>query len=133
MNEKLAELTAAAEQIVESVNALNKDAGGQLISLAVTAKRNRLMIWGLAISLLLDVLLTGFVVSLTFRVNETQQVTRSQVLCPLYQQFVNADTPKARELARRNGQDLEARDKAFRVIRESYDVLDCEGEEGLQP
>lgn len=124
-DDRIAELTEAAERLVDGINELNKETGGQLISLAVTAKRNRLMIWGLAVSLLLDLILTLFIVNLTYQVDEAQDLTRSQVLCPLYQQFVNADTPAARELARKNGQDLERRDEAFRVIHHSYDILNC--------
>lgn len=123
--QRIAELTEAAEQIVVGINALNRETGGQLVSLATTARRNRMMIWGLTLSLLVDLLLTFFIVGLTFKVEEAQQLTRSQVLCPLYQQFVNADTPAARELARKNGQNLERRDEAFRVIHRSYDVLKC--------
>ena len=84
-----------------------------------------MMIWGLAFSVLLDILLTIFIVNLTVEVDRTQELTRSQVLCPLYQQFVNADTPVQRERARQAGQDLKARDEAFAVIHKSYDALEC--------
>ena len=124
-DERIAELTEAAGQIVESINQLNRETGGQLITLATRAKRSRMMIWALSVSMIFDLLLTGFVVSLATQVDRTQQLTRSQVLCPLYQQFVNADTPAARQLAAKNGQDIAARDVAFRVIHQSYDTLDC--------
>jgi hypothetical protein len=123
--QRIAELTAAAEEIVEAVNKLNRETGGQLVSLSVRAKRNRTMIWGLAASLFLDLLLTIFMVVVAQQVSDTQQMTRNQVLCPLYQQFVNADTPASRELARKNGQDMEARKQAFAVIHKSYDALEC--------
>lgn len=122
---RIAELTEAAEQIAEGVNALNRETGGQLVNLAVRARRNRMMIWGLALSLLLDFILTVFIVHLTFQVDDAQQLTRNQVLCPLYQQFVNSDTPTQRERARQAGQDLKARDEAFAVIHKSYDALRC--------
>lgn len=122
---RIAELTQAAEQIADGVNALNRETGGQLVSLAVRARRNRIMIWGLVASMALDVLLTIFMVKLTYEVDEAQQLTRNQVLCPLYQQFVNADTPEARERARLAGQNLKDRDVAFAVIHKSYDALEC--------
>lgn len=122
---RMAELTAAAEELVDNINKLNRETGGQLVALSYRAKRNRMMIWALAASLLLDVILTLFVVNLTYKVASVQNVTKSQVLCPLYQQFVNADTPASRELARKNGQDLVKRDEAFRVIHHSYIVLGC--------
>ena len=123
--DRLTELTDAAERLVEGVNALNREAGGQLTSLAVTAKRNRQMIWGLVVSISLDLLLTAFVIFLADKVNDTQEVTRAEVLCPLYQQFINADTPAARERAKQAGQDLKAREEAYKVIREAYAVLNC--------
>ncbi len=122
---KYDDLTEAANDIVLSINELNRQTGGQLISLATRAKRNRRMIWGLAISLALDVILTLFMVNLTNKVDEAQKLTKSQVLCPLYQQFINADTPEGRERAKMAGQDLKARDEAFVVIRHSYNVLKC--------
>lgn len=122
---RIAELTIAADEIVKSINELNRETGAQLVSLSVRAKRNRLMIVGLALSLLLDLLLTAFVIGIAYKVDDAQQMTRSQVLCPLYQQFVNSDTPKQRERARQAGQDLQARDDAFKVIRKSYDALEC--------
>src|SRR3954469_17851482 len=93
---RIAELTDAAEDIVTSINQLNSETGTQLVSLAVRARRNRMMIWLLAFSLALDVFLTVFMVHLTLKVDQAQQLTHSQVLCPLYQQFINSDTPKAR-------------------------------------
>lgn len=124
-HDKIAELTRAAEELVLNIDKLNRQTGGQLTRLSLRARRNRAMIWGLIISLTLDVLITLFVVHLTVKVDDAQQLTRSQVLCPLYQQFVNADTPKARALAIKTGQDLKARDEAFRVIHHSYDALRC--------
>lgn len=122
---RIAELTEAAEEVVAAVNALNRETGGQLTTLAVRAKRNRMMIWGLALSLFLDFILTLFMIVVTQKVDEAQQLTKNQVLCPLYQQFVNADTPEARERAKTAGQNLKERDEAFRVIHKSYDALRC--------
>ncbi len=124
-HDKIAELVEAAGTLAAITDNLNSQTGGQLVNLGVLGKRNRRMIWALAVSLALDIFLTLFVVNLTVKVDESQKLTRSQVLCPLYQQFVNADTPKARTFAIKTGQDLKARDEAFAVIHHSYNVLHC--------
>ncbi|WP_432112893.1 hypothetical protein [Streptomyces sp. S1] len=59
-------------------------------------------------------------------IKNIQDKTTTRVLCPLYQQFINADTPKARELARMSGQDMQVREQAFAVIRQGYEALNCE-------
>lgn len=122
-----------ANELIERVNALVGGTGDQMVSLAQTAKRNRRMIWVLWVGFVLDIALTvamsfGFVTlhSVASRVDETQRLTQTQVLCPLYQQFINSDTPAARALAAENGQDMTRRAEAFRVIRQSYAVLNCE-------
>ncbi|MFD4474715.1 hypothetical protein ACFWPU_01160 [Streptomyces sp. NPDC058471] len=122
------DLTKAAKDIVKSITILTESAGGQLVDLAKIAKRNRLMIWALAATLTLSLVLTGFVVHLTNKVDRVQETTRSDVLCPLYQQFINADTPLARERAKQLGQDMAAREEAYKVIHEGYGLLGCRGE-----
>ncbi len=125
--QRIAELTKAANSLIEEVDEMNESAGTQLVTLTLRAKRNRMMIWGLSISLFLDVVLTAFMISLTREVSSAEQLTRNQVLCPLYQQFVNSDTPQSRALAKKVGQDMKARAEAFRVIHKSYNALECEG------
>ena len=125
-------LARAASDLVEQVRQLTGESSEQIIGLSKRAKVNRRLIFGLWVSFLLDAALTILICmglvqlqDVTRDVNAAQQLTQTEVLCPLYQQFVNADTPAARELARKNGQDLAARDEAFRVIHHSYDILDC--------
>ncbi len=125
-------LADSAAALVERIDGLTNGTGDQLVVLAQTAKRNRRMIIALSVSILLDIALTvlmafgmSYMNDLTKRIDETQRVTTVEVLCPLYQQFVNADTPAQRELAKKNGQDMKARDEASRVIHHSYDVLGC--------
>lgn len=129
---EIRELTRLGAELINRIDGLVGDTGDHLVDLAKQGKSNRRFIWALAISVVLDIALTiamavGFntVNTLSNRVNETQKITQEQVLCPLYQQFINADTPKSRELAKANGQDLKVRDEAFRTIRRSYEVLGC--------
>lgn len=131
-DQEIAELTRLAGELVRRLDSLVEGTGDQIVGLSQTALSNRRFIWALSASLLLDIGLTvvmalGLVQlnTLATRVDTSQQLTQTQVLCPLYQQFINADTPASRELARRNGQDIDARDNAFRVIRHSYKVLNC--------
>lgn len=129
---ELQELTRLAGELIQRLDRLVGGTGEQLVTLAKTAQHNRRMIWALALSILLDVALTvtmavglSYVNDLASKVNDAQLLTQTQVLCPLYQQFINSDTPKTRALAQKNGQDMAARDEAFRVIHHSYDVLGC--------
>lgn len=129
------DLANNARALVERIDRLTNGTGDQLVGLSVYQKRNRRMIYALGVSLLLDIVLTilmafglSYLNSLTTRVDHAQQLTQTEVLCPLYKQFINSDTPKSRELAGKNGQDLDARDEAFRVIRRSYLILGCENQ-----
>lgn len=51
---------------------------------------------------------------------------RDSALCPLYQIFLKSDTPANREIARKRGDDMSERDKAFGTIRQSYTALNCQ-------
>lgn len=126
-DERLAELADAAEILNDGIRELNKDTGGQLVFLSRRAKINRVMISALGFLFLLNAALTGFVINLSNQVNEGLGDTRNKILCPLYQQFLNSDTPKQRELAEKFGQDMEVRREAFRVINEGYGLLNCKG------
>lgn len=128
----LNELTAAARTLSTSLTELNRDAADKIIVLMRLGRSNRRMIVALALSFTFDMILTVLLAFGFVQIGETQSqiqdvrtVERRDALCPLYEQFVNADTPKGRELAKRNGQDLERRDEAFRVIRRGFDALQC--------
>lgn len=124
-DERIADLTEAARNIAVGVDALNQANGTLLTSVASGTKRNRLGIWALSIFAAGLLVLTGFVYNLTVQVEATQELQRSRVLCPLYQQFINADTPEARVRAKELGQDLKIRDEAYRVFHDSYNALHC--------
>lgn len=132
-DEQLDRLTQAATELMENVQALNRESGDQFVNLSKTARFNRRMIWGLTFSFGLDVLLTILIAAglfslndVTDRVDETQATQRAQVLCPLYKLFIAADTPESRARAEANGQDLKERAKTFEIIRHSHKVLKCE-------
>ena len=60
------------------------------------------------------------------QLNDVVRVQHDSALCPLYQIFINADTPAAREAAAKRGDDMAERDKAFTTIRQSYAALNCQ-------
>jgi hypothetical protein len=132
--EEIGELTRTARDLVDRIDRLVGDTDSHMISLSQQAVKNRhfMMILGVitafivALVVVMGVSLTALS-DLTNKVNSQQETTRSKVLCPLYQQFVNADTPRARELAKAAGQDLALRDSAFAAIHKSYIVLGCSG------
>lgn len=130
--QEIAELTAVARELLGRLDSLVDGTGDQMVHLSKRAKQNRSMILALSFSLFLDVGLTVVMAlglmqltSLTDRVDRQQTITQREALCPLYRQFINADTPQARQLAERNGQDMEKRAEAFRVIRHGFDILNC--------
>lgn len=131
-NEDIQELTRLAAELLNKIDTLASGTGDQMVELAKSTKRNRMLIWILWVGFALDIMLTvamaiGGValVNVTDQVNSQQELTRKEVLCPLYQIFVNSDTPAARERAKAAGQDMKARDEAFKEIKRSYTVLKC--------
>lgn len=135
--QEIRELTLQAKALVNKIDDLVGGTGTQMIHLSKTARTNRRMIWALIFSCTLELILTvlvGYnlvrVVDNSNSIREIQTSQRRDALCPLYQQFINADTPKAREAAKANGQDLETREHAFQVIRNGYAALNCSEFEG---
>lgn len=131
-DDNISRLTVAAQDLVREINDLNEGTGKQMVRLTHTARTNRKLIWLLAVSLAADVFLTIVIAmgilqisNLTHKVDQAQSTTQAKVLCPLYQQFINSDTPASRALAQKNGQDMETRAEAFKVIRQGYDTLKC--------
>lgn len=124
----LENLSAAAPQLIRGLDALTQDSGRQFVRLARSSRLNRRLIWGLAVSLILDVLLTvGLAVSfsrvdaLTERLDYSQTTTRRQVLCPLYELLVETNTPANRARAA----DKAAYDRQYATLQRAYAVLSC--------
>lgn len=134
---KIEALSETAQELVDEVNRLNS--GTPLESLNTRVRRNQKVLWIVVGSFIVDLAVT-LILAFTLHSNAentrridkvanevsgVQTRTSDLVLCPLYQQFLNSDTPKSRELARANGQDMKLRDEAFKVIRQGYEALDC--------
>jgi hypothetical protein len=138
--DELARLLALADQLAQETRKLGGETADTLVKLGKTGRTNRHLIWSLAASLALDVLLTlglglGFVQinnnqddinKITARLDTAQTVQRQKALCPLYQLFKDSwDTPAKKEAARKASTDPEAFDHAVKVIDEGFVALDC--------
>lgn len=143
-NDDIADLTTAAEKLVEKVNAINVATGETIVGLAVAAKRNRRMIWALSVSMALTLVLIVFVGvglkgvndnshrldQVTMRLDAAQTEGRQKALCPLYSLFISAKSDQARAA---NPGGPAAYDKAFKVIEEGYTGLHCQDFTGKGP
>lgn len=135
-DDRLAELTAAANDLIREIQQINADAGRQLVTLTQRSKANRAMIYGLAASFALDVILTVVlgvglaalnrtsdrVSQIAQRLDVAQTVQRQKALCPLYQLFLDSKSPQGRKAA----PDPQKYDRAFAVIEDGYRVLECD-------
>ncbi len=133
--ERLARLTELAAKLLEEAQELAGENGEQLVALTHRARSNRRLILAIIAGFTLDVILTvamafGLLAvtanaeridSLTQRLDLSQTETRQWALCPLYQVFLDMKSPQGRERA----VDPEKYDRAFEVIEDGYQVLDC--------
>lgn len=133
--DRLVELAEAAARIAEEYADLAKANGLELVSLRKRARRNRAMIWVMAVSLAVDLVLSAVLAgaliqvsrnnrsigSLTERLDISQTTTRKNSLCPLYTLLKSSETPAARAAA----PDKAAYDHAVTVIRDGYTALGC--------
>lgn len=125
---ELNELKIASLELIQDVRTLTKKTDNASIKLAKTAKINRRLIYGLTVSLFLDICLTVIIAVNTNRsldnsheIKEIQTSQRKDALCPLYQLFLNARSNAGRKAA----PDPIAYDKAFEVIQDGYNALSC--------
>lgn len=132
---RLQRLISMATELTEEVDELARESGEQFTSLARTARKNRMMIWALSGSLILDVVITvvlgivsAGVVNNTHKIDqfsqqqaEQQTDQRRRALCPLYGIFVDSKSPEGRAAA----PDKAKYDHAFEVIEDGYKVLGC--------
>ena len=121
-------LVEAATGLMDRVQILARDEGVQFTALARKAHENRVLsviaITGLVLDVILSVALAfgGYqLMHLTHRLDVSQTTTRQSALCPLYQLFIDSDTPEARKAA----PDVKNYDHAFEVIRAGYSALKC--------
>lgn len=125
-------LIAKADQLIVAMEAIANQSGIKVAALEVRQKKQRRFVAGLAAAFVLIFGLTIAIILVGLGVQHqadeianVQEKTTAEVLCPLYQQFINADTPRARQAAEAAGQDLKVRDHAFKVIRDGYRALEC--------
>jgi len=128
-DDQIAELIAAARELVDGINALTGDTGNQLVGLSRTSRMNRRMITLLAGSLVLNLVLTFSALrsnsrldALTHRLDVAQTSGRQNALCPLYGVFLAAKNSKSRA---NYPQGPEAYDRAFQVIQDGFVALNC--------
>jgi hypothetical protein len=134
--DRLDRLINLATALNAEVGDLAQNSGRQFVSLARTARTNRLMIWIVVGGGVLDLILTvalGFTVTgmvrnaqrvdaLTQRLDMAQTTQRQKALCPLYGIFLDSKSPEGRKAA----PDPNKYDHAFVVIRDGYKVLECD-------
>lgn len=111
-----------------SIERLSKDVRG----LTARSRQNRIAILFIIAGFLLDIVLTVVVVVLAHETSETsdrvavqQTILRDKATCPVWQLFLKANTPQSQAAAVARGEDLEVRNRAFKIIQESYDELRC--------
>jgi len=126
--EQVEELIQTAESLNHRIEQIAERSGTQFVSLARTARRNRVLIWvsitGVVLDICLTVVITVFgiqLTSLTSRLDSTQTAQRQRALCPLYGVFLDNKSAKGRAQA----PDPQKYDHAFEVIEQGYRVLGC--------
>jgi hypothetical protein len=142
-DDSIEELTQKAVELLAQVERLGDGTGASLVKLTQETRRTRHIVLAMIASFVLDIMLTVFLtlgfVSLhdtdkqvnkvTDRLDNAQTVQRQKALCPLYQIFVEADTPQNRAAA----PDKSRYDKNFTIIRQGYDALKCSEFKGGPP
>lgn len=133
--DRIVALAEQASTLADEYAALAKDNGRELVSLRQRARSNRRLIWGLAVSLAVDLVLSAVLAGalvqvnrnahrlnqLTARLDTSQTTTRKNSLCPLYTLLIASETDAARAAA----PDKAAYDHAVQVIRGGYVALGC--------
>lgn len=134
--DRVAELTRAANGLMQEIQRLRADSGQQLVTLTRRSTKDRVMIYTLAASFALDIALTvalglgltslnatsDQVAQIAHRLDVAQTVQRQKALCPLYQIFLDSKSPQGRQAA----PDPQKYDHAFKVIADGYRALDCD-------
>jgi hypothetical protein len=137
------ELVRVGQAVLAEIGSLAEDSGNQFVSLAKRARTNRRMIFWVAVSVAVDIVLSAIigvgwlqihandvrVTQLTDRLNTSQTTTRRDTLCPLYSLLLAGDTAAARAAAT----DKAAFDRSVVVIKNGYDALDCQQFAGSPP
>lgn len=133
---RLEALSQTANDLVTAVNGLNDETNQRVMGVNKRLNHNKKLMWIVIISFIVDLSLTGTmawvfhqsrettqdVKAITKRLDYNSQVQRRKVLCPLYQLFMDSKSEQARAS---NPNGPAAYDKAFKVIEEGYNALNC--------
>lgn len=129
-------LQRAADNLRQAIRELSKTVAqannvrAELNELLDKSNTNRKLVRIVAIAAVVNLIIIVAVAVMGIQLNRVVEIQRDSALCPLYGIFIENDTEANRERAIAQGQSLEYRERAFKVIRKSYDALDCE--EGLE-
>lgn len=132
---KLDALTEVANELVQEVNTLNQG-GKQVENLTTKVLRNYKILWlciASLVGLFVVTVILGITVytsqnnsekldKLTQRLDYSQTVTRKQVLCPLYQVFLDSKSEQGRAAYPKGPAEY---DRLFATLERSYKVLHC--------
>lgn len=128
---RLDKLASEADTLIIAVDALNVTAA----RITRRTRRSEAVLAALAVSFLLDILLTVFVyvgltqLSDTTRVVQDTQanglVIRQKVLCPLYQLFLNSYSIRVRDNPALNPRGAAWYDNAYATLRDGNKALNC--------
>lgn len=147
-NDPVVKLGSLAATLAEEVNDLSAGTKRNVADLAQQTEKTRHMVWVLAFSITLDVLLTvilGFglvkiqdnatsITAIQDRLTYNQSVQRQKALCPLYQLFKDSwNTPEKKAAALARSTDKPGFEKAIRTIDEGYEALKCSDFKGKAP
>jgi hypothetical protein len=132
---QLADLTNAAHDLIDGINALKGETGEQLIDLSKRSQANRRYISLIAVSLFLDVALTvGLLLGANKLDNSNQQLTHlthrldvaqhenRKATCSEFGLFLGLKSDRARKAFAKGP---EAYDKTFKIFEDGYRDLDC--------
>ena len=140
-NDELARLST-------SIDKLNSSTVNQMVRQARMSRFNRKLIWGLAVSMGLDIIVTvllgvGFhridqqardLDEVTARLDNAQSEQRQKGLCPLYTLFYElTDTPEERAAGKKRSANPGAYDASIKIIHDGYRNLRCETFKGDAP
>lgn len=127
--EGIAALTEAAHTLINKIDQLDRGTGSQLLALTKRSKLNRNLLILMAVAGVVTLALTAAVVvgyqrtdDLAHRLDVAQTTQRQKALCPLYGLFLSSRNDKSRAAYPQGAQ---AYDRAFGIIQDGYDVLEC--------
>lgn len=114
----LLEAISALSREVEELNQKFEDVNKNVYK---TVQRMKLLVTGLVVVTLFSLGALGYAIYNGERVSHLQNRTSNEVLCPLYRLFLSSYHPEAQPPEKR-----ESYEEAFKVIRQSYAVLECD-------